>query len=436
MPGPVSDLLLSPLAQGIALALLLFGGGVFAESHPLCPPTITAKRVAVAQCETLVDEPIATVSDDETSAASLLVEVAAAPAGIAVGEILVNDEGLVTALIAVECGVAPGVYFVDLKVTDFEELTATAQLAVVVTAANSPGTEARIGFQPAGSVLVFNLYSSNPTSPEQENTRISLTNINPTRRVTVHLFFVEGQSCQVADMFICLTPNQTTSFLAWDLDPGTTGFLVAVAVDGATGVPISFNSLIGEEYVKLESGHHANLPAEFFAAREDAAPAVAIDEISAELRFDGVNYQAMPRALAAANLQSNGTGNDTLLVLNRIGGNMMLMADGIGTVSGMLFDDLETGYSFCFTNMACQLKASLNNNLPETSPDFETAIPAGRSGWMKLWNADDAGLLGATLVHNPLSIITVEAFNQGHNLHKLSHSTTTRLLIPIFPANC
>jgi hypothetical protein len=58
---------------------------------------------------------------------------------------------------------------------------------------------------------------------------------------------------------ICLTANQTTTFLASEQDPGTTGYHLAIAVDGVNGCPINFNFLIGDEYIKLESGHFANL---------------------------------------------------------------------------------------------------------------------------------------------------------------------------------
>jgi len=41
----------------------------------------------------------------------------------------------------------------------------------------------------------------------------------------VHLFFVDGATCSIADSLVCLTPNQTASFLASDIDPGTTGYI-------------------------------------------------------------------------------------------------------------------------------------------------------------------------------------------------------------------
>src|SRR5262249_3173827 len=79
--------------------------------------------------------------------------------------------------------------------------------------------------QKAGSVLFYNLYLSSPVSPSGENTDISITNTSPTTPVFVRLFFVAGVTCAPATGDICLTPNTTVSFLASDVDPGTTGYI-------------------------------------------------------------------------------------------------------------------------------------------------------------------------------------------------------------------
>ncbi len=115
---------------------------------------------------------------------------------------------------------------------------------------------------PVGSVLVYKLLQFAVVNPNTENTLITLTNTEASRTAYVHLFFVDGSNCSVADAFICLTPNQTASFLASDIDPGVSGYIVAVAVDKDSGCPMSFNYLIGSEYIKLASGHAANLTAE------------------------------------------------------------------------------------------------------------------------------------------------------------------------------
>src|SRR5262249_16850469 len=126
--------------------------------------------------------------------------------------------------------------------------------------------ESPISDQKPGAVLIYNFYSSSPSNLGAENTRFGITNTNEGETAIVHLFFVDGDSCSGQDSFICLSPNQTTSFLASETDPGVTGYLVAVAVEQYSGCPIDFNYLIGDEYVKLKSGHAANLSAEAFAS--------------------------------------------------------------------------------------------------------------------------------------------------------------------------
>src|SRR5262245_6510645 len=106
----------------------------------------------------------------------------------------------------------------------------------------------------AGSLLFFNYYTSGVADSGGQNTRINITNTNNTAPVSVHLFFVNADDSGVADSFICLAPNQTASFLASDVDPGTTGYIIAVASDDA-GRPVVFNHLIGDEYVKMMTGH-------------------------------------------------------------------------------------------------------------------------------------------------------------------------------------
>jgi len=292
--------------------------------------------------------------------------------------------------------------------------------------------------QRAGSVLIYNIYTSNPTVPAVQNTRINITNVNPGQDVAVHLFFIDGDSCSVADSFICLTRNQTTSFLMADFDPGTTGFMVAVAVDSFTGCPINFNYLIGDEYVKFSSGHAANLPAE-------AIPAVAglptlCDETSpiATLNFDGLNYGRLPRALAVDDIPSRADGNDTMLIINRIGGNLGLGTSPLGSLFGIVYNDSEISSSFNLTG-GCQLRGTLSSNFPRTIPRLEQFIPAGTSGWMKFWiagNDGNKGISGAVINFNPNSAVSALAYNQGRNLNKLTLDSTNSFVVPVFPPPC
>jgi trimeric autotransporter adhesin len=295
---------------------------------------------------------------------------------------------------------------------------------------------AEVSDQRAGSVLVYNLYSSSIAAPNAQNTRVSITNTHPTLPVAVHLFFVDGVTCSIADSLICLTAQQTASFLASDIDPGTTGYIVAVASDRVTGCPINFNYLIGDAYVKLSSGHAANLAAEGFGALAGGLPACDAASVTTILNFDGVSYNRAPRVLAASNIPSRADGNDTLLVLNRIGGSLVTGAATLSNLFGIIYDDAENPLSFTFNPGTCQFRSSLSNNFPRVAPRFDQFIPAGRSGWGKFYATGELGLLGAQINYNPNAGTASNAFNQGHNLHKLTLTQSVQLTIPIFPPNC
>jgi hypothetical protein len=296
--------------------------------------------------------------------------------------------------------------------------------------------------QKAGSILYYNSYTSSATTPTADNSRINITNTNSNFGVAVHLFFVDGSNCTVADSFICLTANQTASFLASDVDPGITGYIVAMAVSRdseSAGLPRQFNFLIGDVYVKFASGHAANLGAEAYAKLNEAN-VVSTDGSLAAIFFDGLqlagSYNRAARVVALDNIPARADGNDTLLILNRIGGNLATGAATLGTLFGILYDDAENAFSFSLPASVCQLRNSLSNTFPRTTPRFENVIPAGRSGWMKIWSFSDIGVSGAQINRNPSAAAAANAFNSGHNLHKVTLSAAATLIIPVFPPSC
>ncbi len=308
--------------------------------------------------------------------------------------------------------------------------------------AGDPGTpypaSSAVSDQKTGSILIYNVYTSSITNFAAQNSRLTLTNTSTTTRANAHLFFVDGATCSVADSYLCLTPNQTATMMASDLDPGITGYLFVVAVNDL-GCPINFNFLIGDVYVKFPSGHATNLPAEAIAALFEQNTTCDANTTMATLSFDGsgesASYNPLPRVLAISNIADRVSGNSTLLVVNRIGGNMATGASTIGNLFGILYDDTESAYSFSLASGACQLRGTLSNNFPRTAPRFETVIPAGRSGWMKLWSdSTAAGLFGAVINSNPGTAANV--FNGGHNLHKLTLNAAPTVTIPVFPPSC
>ena len=100
-------------------------------------------------------------------------------------------------------------------------------------------------------------------------------------------------------------------------------------------------------------------------------------------------------------------------------------------------DDAENPGSFTLSSSACQLRGVLSNSFPRSTPRLETLIPAGRSGWLKIYNiGTDAAYLGAAINFNPNAASSASAFNGGHNLHKLTLTSVATYTIPVFPPSC
>jgi len=291
--------------------------------------------------------------------------------------------------------------------------------------------------QRAGSILFFNIYTSSTTNPASQNTSVSITNTSTSQFAFVHLFFVDGSTCSVADRFICLTNLQTTTFYASDEDPGVTGYIVALAVD-SDGIPTRFNYLIGIESVKFSTGHADTLGAEAYVKHNDTN-VVSTDGSLAAIFLDGLNlagsYSPTARVVAVDNIPSRASGNDTLVILNRIGGNLATGASILGNLFVLLYDEAEHSYSSTLTG-GCQLRFSLSDTIPRTTPRFTRIIPAGSVGWLKLFSQSDIGISGAVFNFNPNAAADSTAFNGGHNLHRLTLSRAANYVLPIFPPGC
>lgn len=322
--------------------------------------------------------------------------------------------------------------------------------------------------QGRGFMLIYNIYTSSPATAATQNTRFTMTNTSDVSGTAVHLFFVDGATCSISDRYVCLSENQTISFLASEQDPGTTGYLLAVATY-EDGFPRPFDYLIGDAYVKFQSGYFGNLGAEAQVAH-NASPLISGDGALALLVLTN-----MPRVLAVDNIGSRADGNDTLLVVNGVGGNFTTAPVTVGGLFGILYDDAEQPHSWSSSG-GCQLVVPLTDNFPKTTPRFDRVIPAGQSGWMKFWStstinnspwgstADPRALLGAVFQKNSQVGSASGAFQEARNLHKLTLvsiareengigqgltsgfrnavaapdqiTPVTTFIFPIFPASC
>lgn len=274
-----------------------------------------------------------------------------------------------------------------------------------------------------GSVLVFNLFSSDPLNRAEHDTRISLTNASSIKAVTAHLFFINGEDGIIEDGFLCLPLGKTTAFLTSDIDPGTTGYLIVVASDPITGCPVKANSLLGEAFIKLGNGQAANLSAETFPAIADVSCPAGASVTT--LRFDGTNYATAPSLLALAPIGSIADGIQTLLIVNRFGGDLRTPLPPIGEGNGTVFDDAAKPFAFRFTSNRPQLSVTFSEDFPATTPKFSEIIPAGRSGWMKFGLLNNASLTGSLLTRG-----------HGRNLPALTRTTNAAMTVPFFPPTC
>ena len=178
-------------------------------------------------------------------------------------------------------------------------LIACSLLPTVVVRGADPGTpylpDDLVSDHKPGSILFFNVYTSDATDSKEQNAKFAITNTSPTVGVAVHIFFVDGMSGSPADFIFCLTPSQTISFESVELDPNTEGYIIVIATN-ADGAPIVHNHLIGDVYVKFSSGHRAGLGALAVAARN--VPTVLATDSAVDIDFNGVSFDKLPLTLA------------------------------------------------------------------------------------------------------------------------------------------
>jgi len=336
-----------------------------------------------------------------------------------------------------------------------------AGLAVSAHAQNIPGLP---GDAPAaaqglgvsenklGSVLFFNYYTSDAAS-SQVNSRINITNVNSVQDIVVHVYFVDSATCNIADAFLCLTRNQTTSFVASDFDPNVTGYLVVVAVD-SVGRPASFNYLAGDELVVTSTAHRFGLAA-VAAARRDGnfSSPVNSDGVSATMFFDSQQYDALPFTMVLDSFPSQVAGVGSSLADTRLYVYTPLpdLSTGGPAFSGTLFflvhDDQENTFSGqlplgCFLTSDKQRITSIR-----TSPNINTIAPSGRSGWAAFYGTGNRRIIcnteGSTisLTNVPLMGATatkVGGFTGGHNLRyaTIFNAPGYSITVPVFAPGC
>jgi hypothetical protein len=303
-----------------------------------------------------------------------------------------------------------------------------------------------------GSVLFFNYYTSDASS-SQVNTRINITNVHTVQDVVVHIFFVDSVTCNIADAFICLTHNQTTSFVASDLDPNVTGYMVVVAVD-SVGRPVSFNYLAGDELVITSTAHRFGLGA-VAAARRDGnfASPINLDGVTSTMFFDGRQYDELPYTMVLDSFPSQVSGigaplADTRLYVYTPLPNLSIPGPAFsGSLFFLVHDDQENNFSgqlplSCFVTSDKQRISSVR-----TSPNINTIVPSGRTGWATFYGFGNRSITcntnGGTVAISNVPLMGATAtktgnFTGGHNLRYATVFNVPgySITVPVFAPGC
>ena len=287
------------------------------------------------------------------------------------------------------------------------------------------GAGATLSDQKPGSALLFHRYSSNASNAQREDTQITLTNTHPATTAHIRLFLVAGATCQVNDLNLCLAAQQTTTFLMSDLDPGTRGYLMAVATDAA-GKPIQFNWLTGAALLK-NGALNLSLNAHAVAKRDGAIVAPGNDNL-AEMIFDDVNYDRLPSQLGfeGINSQANGANATTLSFYRPLAN----MASGSVTATVQVTGRNTTApvlQTSGTVSLACYADTSVSNLrlAPITAANL---LPAGSSGWFTASTADAQPLLGVQF--------NLGTFSGGLSARPLAYATEYRIKIPLATVSC
>ena len=281
----------------------------------------------------------------------------------------------------------------------------------------------------AGSVLVFPYYTS--TIGGGSDTRMTISNISNAastvaNQAYVHLFFIDGTTCQQSDLFLCLTPNASFSFKASEYDPGNTGYVIAVAVDNQ-GLPVNNNVLIGNAFVT--SGTLAdNYGAEAFRANGQSFALFTQTGNTATLYFDHTGYDAVPRQFAVE-IQSPLDAAGQQVITSGLSGNLttsqMTGAAQVGT--GQAFNEKEAFASFQgWLTGACQARGTVTTSSPRVPGGLGNLIKTGQAGNLKF----NIGV-GVGVLLTPRG----GAWTGIRTLHK-TQTTTTTIIIPIFVPVC
>jgi hypothetical protein len=232
----------------------------------------------------------------------------------------------------------------------------------------------------AGSLLFFHKYTGDSAQPDQANTLVTITNVNPTDGITVRLMALHD--CRIEDKFINLAANQSRTLLMSKEFPDTAGALVAVAVT-PTGAPTQFNWLIGSATVRDWFGYEGSYNA--FAVAKRTAGAVTGDGKTFDLKFDGTQYDQLPQTIAVDNVQA---ANADLTLYSPTPTLVDERASLNAVLEATLYDHKGVAHATEITGYVCGIFSPLGDLLG--NPSLTDQLSAEQPGWASFKASDQS----------------------------------------------
>jgi hypothetical protein len=288
-----------------------------------------------------------------------------------------------------------------------------------------------------GSLLFFPKYTSEANSPSRVNTLLTFTNTNPRDGVTVRLAYLHG--CRVENRFLNLSGNQTQTLLASLESPGTTGSIIAFAVN-RFGQPIQFNWLIGSASLRDSEGHEASYKAIAVAKRSGGAILSQtgsgengmVDEVA--LLFNDQQYDRLPQVVALDHLQNQDPAQEAgPLSVARTDVTLLspppFLSDNLGlplNVTAIAYDQSGRPYP-----QTIEANCGLSGQIDQwwTDPPLREFISPSRPGWASFAATSGgrvAPILGLSLSDGPST-----TFHQARSMQVLRRVDSFTMRVPI-----
>ncbi len=280
----------------------------------------------------------------------------------------------------------------------------------------------------AGSVLFFHRYTSSSAQNSSINTLLSLTNTNPRDGVTVRLFLVSD--CLVKSSEVNLSPSQTATLLASDLDADHNGYIIATAIDGR-GVPTQFNWLIGAATMRDSLGHEATYNAFSVAKRTGGAVNAADGAVTADLLFDGTVYDQLPKNVAVDNIpvQTGPAAAFSDVILYSPSSNL---TDGIHgqtiQFNGIAYEQNGTPYL-----KAIDGSCGTMQRLTDVWPELLTIVTPEKPAWANFAATDLVSSTAAPMLGLSLTDKAGVPLHNARNMQVLSWLPSYRITVPATP---